>query len=585
MLIRGGALLILGCLLLPSARAAAVPQKLPGLWGSENVDPQVSGTLTIDGRRSPWRATIAGFDAGVSLAGSRIAFSLPGNQGTFRGALDPDGRGIRGQWIQPPGAIDNNAEATPVTLASIGEHVWQGAVVPLQGRLTLYLLISKGKNGSLTAFLRNPEFNLGRRGAYSVTATKSGWSFVNSRDASDRMQATVDPAAKHLVVMSSTPGGPFTFTLRDRNHALGFYPDTPAGEALDFLPPVAEDDGWSTGSLQSVGLDPRPLEALLRKILRTPYEGPHTPYVHSLLIARHGKLVLERYFHGTDREGTHNMRSASKTFTGVLLGIALDHGARLTLDTPVLSLFPQYKTIANLDARKRAMRVRDLLTMTSGLSCDDDDDASPGNENTMQQQTTQPDWYKYTLDLPMAAAPGGTKAVYCSAGVNLLGGAIRNATGMNLPELFARDYAGPMDCGLYHMNLMPQGEAYMAGGMNMRPRDQLKLGQLYLDGGVWRGRRVVSAAWVKASWQPSSRFEAGHAYGYGWHIVDLPSGGKEYRLYEAGGNGGQFVIAIPQLDLVVGFTAGNYGDFGTWYKLMTDWVPAYVIPAAAGSGG
>ncbi|HSC48292.1 MAG TPA: serine hydrolase, partial [Gammaproteobacteria bacterium] len=174
----------------------------------------------------------------------------------------------------------------------------------------------------------------------------------------------------------------------------------------------------------------------------------------------------------------------------------------------------------------------------------------------------------------------GDQAVYCSAGVNLLGGVVRNASGMPLPEFFAAYYAKPMDIGVYHMNLMPTGEGYMGGGIEMRPRDLLKLGQLYLDGGTWNGRRVVSTAWVKASWQAASAFAADHHYGYTWHIVDVKSGDKSYKLYEAGGNGGQFVIVSPELDLVVGFTAGNYGDFGTWYKFMTDLVPQYVIPAA-----
>ena len=562
--------------------AAADAQKLPGLWGSETIyGPDVFGALFVDARYGEWSAGIAGFEVGVQHRGRDVSLKLPGGQGEFRGQLAPDGREIRGEWIQRRGSAHDNDYATPVTLLRSAKQIWRGVVTPHPDRLSLYLLITKDAAGTLSAALRNPEFNLGRRGPYAVTAEGSHWLLVSGRNGADRMQVDYDPATDTITVSGKTLGGVFAFSRRDRDHARGFYPDTPRHGAYVYRPPLPQDDGWATGSLEEVGLDPSLLRALVQKILDTEYAGPHTPYVHSLLVARHHKLVLEQYFHGYYAERSHDTRSAGKTFAGVLLGIALGQGAKLSLESPVLQLFPEYKDIANIDARKRALRVRDLVTMTSGLSCDDDDDASPGNEDEMQRQSRQPDWYKYTLDLPMARDPGGSHAVYCSAGINLLGGVIRNATGTSLAEFFDLHYARPLDLGVYHLNLMPGGEAYMAGGIAMRPRDQLKLGQLYLDGGVWRGRRIVSESWVKASWQAHSVFGPGHSYGYAWHIIDLKSGGRDYRLYEAGGNGGQFIIAIPELDLVVGFTAGNYGDFGTWYKFMTDLVPDYVIPAAS----
>jgi CubicO group peptidase (beta-lactamase class C family) len=155
---------------------------------------------------------------------------------------------------------------------------------------------------------------------------------------------------------------------------------------------------------------------------------------------------------------------------------------------------------------------------------------------------------------------------------------VANATGTWLPDFFQMNYAEPLDIHTYHMNLMPSGQAYMAGGISIRPRDELKLGQLYLDGGVWNGRRVVSKDWVTASTQKHSRFPD-HDYGYAWHLLDAKVGEHVYREYEAGGNGGQFVIVVPELDLVVGITAGNYGDFRTWYAFK-DLVAKYVIPAA-----
>ena len=112
------------------------------------------------------------------------------------------------------------------------------------------------------------------------------------------------------------------------------------------------------------------------------------------------------------------------------------------------------------------------MTMTSGYDCDDEDEPSPGNEDTMQSQESQPDWYKYTLDLPMVREPG-ERAVYCSAGMNLLGGVISHATGEWLPDFFRDNIALPLDFGRYHLQLMPppNDNLYLGGGSYMRPRD------------------------------------------------------------------------------------------------------------------
>jgi CubicO group peptidase (beta-lactamase class C family) len=576
----------IGFLYALGAGATPASPDLAGLWGVEQTfGTPVAGTLVIDGRSSEWRAGIDGLTPSVRHAGRSVDFRLPDNQGVFRGEIGNDYEEIAGQWIQPPGTLDNTAYATPVLLRRVGNRVWQGKVAPLTERLSLYLDVTRNADGSFSGSFRNPQFNFGRGDPYAITVAGDTVSLASTRNGSDRMEATYRPDDDVLELHVPQLDVPLRLTRRTRGSAAGFYPQTPAASGYAYAVPVREDDGWMTASLHDVGLDPKPIAALVERILGTRYAGFRTPYIHSLLIARHDRLVLERYFYGYDRDRVHDMRSASKTFAGVLVGLAMAHGAKFGLDTPAYSQFPEYRQIANLDARKRDMTVKDLLTMASGLACDDDDEHSPGNEDTMQSQRKQPDWYLYTLDLPMARAPGGDQAVYCSAGINLLGGIVRNTTKTPIPEFFYEYLAKPLDMRDYYINLMPTGAAYMGGGVEMRPRDQLKLGQLYLDGGVWNGRRVIPADWVKKSLEVYSRFAPDHGYGFAWHVIDLESGDRTYRLYEAGGNGGQFVLIIPALDMVVGSTAGNYGDFGTWYKFMTDLVPRYVIPAAAGPGG
>lgn len=156
-----------------------------------------------------------------------------------------------------------------------------------------------------------------------------------------------------------------------------------------------------------------------------------------------------------------------------------------------------------------------------------------------------------------------------------------------LPQLFDERIAQPLQIHRWAMNLMPTGEGYMGGGLYLAPRDQLKLGQLYLNGGVWNGSRIVSQGWVEQSVTPYGRFrpviprDVNHRYGLGWHIHDLVSGGRSYRVFSAEGAGGQFVIVIPALDMVVAIAGADYTSID-WYSWLFDVNQDYLIPAAVG---
>lgn len=557
---------------------------LVGLWGTEqSFGPLVRGTLTIDARKAEWRATIAGFEVYVKHYGDRLHFSLPDGAGEFCGRIDSTSNIINGQWIQPAGIVNNNRYATPVRLIASSKTVWSGAVIPLNDRVSFYVSIKSQPSGLITAVIINPEFNLFRRHSYTVTLNDSNVAFVDPKHPQDHFNGTYDKASDRLFLALLGSYPPLPLSRRDRSDALGFYARTPETAKYTYTEPI-NGDGWQPASLADVGISEKPIVALIEKILTAdPTDNPVD--IDSLLIARHGKLVLEEYFHGFDRERPHDMRSASKTFAPILAGIAHDHGFNLSPNTLIYSLFPQDEPFPHWDARKSHVTLKALMTMTSGFACDDNDDASPGNEGNMQSQTAQPDWYKYTLDLPMAAEPGGKHAVYCSADLNLVGGSIAQATHSWLPEFFERYLARPLQFGTYHMNLMPSGQAYMGGGLYLRPRDELKLGQLYLSGGTWHGSRIVSTDWVRQSitaystFDPQTNYDAPHEYGFGWHINRLHVGDRIFRAYSAGGNGGQIVMVIPDLDLVVGLNGGSYGEFGKWYRWGLQLVPQYIIPA------
>jgi CubicO group peptidase (beta-lactamase class C family) len=267
-----------------------------------------------------------------------------------------------------------------------------------------------------------------------------------------------------------------------------------------------------------------------------------------------------------------------------MLGAAMLQGVRVTPATPIAPLLAREWPVANPDPRKQNITLAHLMTHTSGLACDDNDNDSPGNEGTMQSQTAQPDWWKYILDLPMKYDPG-THYAYCSGGSNLVGGAVAVATKTWLPELFDRTIARPLQFGRYYYDLQPTLEGYTGGGVLMRPRDLLKIGQLYLDGGVWNGKRIVSQPWVNLStakhfeWPYQNENVSAGSDGYAWHLNTLKSGTRTYREYEANGNGGQLLMVMPELDLVVVFTAGNYQGGGVWGRFRDDLVPNAIIPA------
>jgi CubicO group peptidase (beta-lactamase class C family) len=561
-----------------------VADRIAGIWASEQLfGPRVAGTLTIDARGSEWHARIAGLDVPVQPNGNEVRFLLPAEQGEFRGHLSTDAKAIVGHWIQPTCPIFSQRYATPVHLSEIAKSVWRGEVVPLPERISFYFAIQKTADG-ITAIVRNPEFGW-LNGRYQVQVNDKAIVLSNR---AGQLQGAYDAATDTLSfsLINGSPA-PVVLTRRNNTTATGFFPRVGhQHETYAYAPPLPENDGWETASLTEAGLDPKPVTALVQSILDADPDDPKAVPIHSILIARHGKLALEEYFYGFDAPRTHDMRSAGKTLGTILIGVARDHGAKVEPSTPLSSVFARYKPFANWDDRKARITVENAMTMTPGLACDDNDNNSPGEENAFQSQTQQPDWYKYALDLPMARDPGGTAAIYCSASLNLTGGVAQEVSGRWNADLFYDYVARPLQFGTYHLNLMPTGQVYTGGGAYIRPRDQLKLGQVYLSKGMWHGQRVVSAAWVEQSTATHSGFtrpvvetDLNHQYGYGWHIHHFTVNGHEYREYAAEGAGGQMVMVLPELDLVVAVSAGDYRS-GNWYRWMLEMLPKYIIPGA-----
>lgn len=566
-------------------RAEKIPgsaQELAGLWGAKrSFGPEVRGTVTLEKRGQQWRADIAGRSVDARADGAEISFEVAGRRGSFRGRLNGEHGRIQGHWTQPPLTHSGLAYTSPVVLEPIGRDLWQGEVVPLDDEFTLFLRAEAREDGTVGAFLRNPDRNIGvfmnaDRLERDGNRVRLLGTFFRNEDEILLAEGTYDPDWDRLSLYLGNRGGTYDFARFDDDEGSAFYARGQNPGRYRYFAPPARNDGWVTATLEDVGISIEPIAQLIETEIDPPARSVHAPYLHGLLIARHGKLVFEEYFHGFHRDKAHDTRSASKSLTSTLVGAAIQAGAPLDVSSPVYETVRGHDIASDTDPRKLRMTLEHLLTMSSGFDCDDGDESTPGNEDVMQSQSEEPDWYRYTLDLPMVREPG-ERPVYCSINANLIGAVLTAATGRLLPELLQELMAEPLEIRRYYLNLMPTGTPYMGGGSYWLPRDFMKLGQLMLDRGAWNGRRVLSEAWVERARSPLVEIRD-RRYGYQWWLTDYPYGDRSVQAFFAGGNGGQVVIAVPELRLLAAFFAGNYSD-RVLYRIQDEFFPQYILAA------
>jgi len=553
---------------------------LQGVWKAERYfGPEVKGRMLIRRSNSGWVAEVSDYTVPVTLNGRKLSFAIPGDRGKFTGGFAESKQAIIGNWVQPPAVSAGVRYATPLILHAETDSLYSGSVAPLEDKLTMFISVKRNQSGLLSADIFNPELNLGRfNDIKSIVVHDNEIEFKEldtDGEMKTRLAGTYLPSRNAFSVFFPNIGATFDFT-RVPDSASGFLPRPRTNTPYVYRQPESRADGWKVASLGDVGMSPAPIEALVRRIAANTMDSITVPYIHALLIARHGELVVEEYFHDFAAGMTHDTRSASKSVTSTLVGIAINDGDSVSLSMPVYSTMFAGQLPSDIDPRARRMELQHLLTMTSGLACYDGDPDSPGNEDVMQSQSDQPDWTQYTLSLPIVNEPG-QHAAYCSGGMNLAAAVLSKATDTWLPQFFQTRFAEPLQIETYHMNLTPTGEGYGGGGLRIRARDFLKLGQVMLDGGVWNGHRILSADWVRKALTPQAEMW-GEKYGLGWWLISYPYEDRQVRAFYAGGNGGQYIIGIPELDLVILFYGANYNQ-NVMHKTKREYVPDYILKA------
>jgi CubicO group peptidase (beta-lactamase class C family) len=348
--------------------------------------------------------------------------------------------------------------------------------------------------------------------------------------------------------------------------------------------PPAQDDGWNCGAPEDVGLDGARLSRFLTRIAQGEFGD-----IHSFLLARHGTLVVEEYFarqgrgHGpfiasVFRDRVHHLASTTKTVTSALMGVAIAQGSIASAADPIVRYLPDHAS--RLNGEKEAITIEHLLSMSSGLQWRQSGVrwSDPRNDAAALWRTS--DLVDYVLAKPLVAPPG-RRFVYSNGTAAVVGTILENATGMPLGRFAEGHLFRPLGITDYLWTRYPDGTIEADGGLALRPRDLTKIGQVYLDRGRWNDVQVVPEAWVARSTQQRFVFgsvgSASLGYGYFWMQTDLSIAGGTVRSFFHPGDGGQILMVVPELDLVVVFTAGTYGtDVKRVYHAI---LSEHVLPA------
>jgi CubicO group peptidase (beta-lactamase class C family) len=306
-------------------------------------------------------------------------------------------------------------------------------------------------------------------------------------------------------------------------------------------PPPPPDTEWEVEDPAGHGFDPGKLAEIDRRMAASQMLGA--------VIIKDGVIVDEFYQEGYDKDSLFHMHSVTKSVMGALTGIAIEQGLIESVDARLADIYPQLNAPEN--AGKEAITVEHLLTHTAGLS-------GGADASSFGSHVRAENWVERYLSLPLAHKPGEMFS-YSTAGSHILADLLEKSAGMSAYDFAVENLFAPLGIENFEWGTDPQGVVDGGNGLYLTVRDAARLGQLYLDGGSWRGLQLVPREWVEASVAPHAAGEPDKGeYGYQWWVWSF--GGHE--VYYALGYAGQFVFAVPDLELVVAIASKSiWSDF------------------------
>jgi CubicO group peptidase (beta-lactamase class C family) len=356
--------------------------------------------------------------------------------------------------------------------------------------------------------------------------------------------------------------------------------------------PEQMDDGWQTASLADVGINPVWMTKMLESIytgeqsdetFTVPGRGAKYLGIHNILIVKDGRLVFEEYFYYQSPYRSREVASITKSFTSLLVGLAIEHGYLEGVDEKIVTFFPEYLPLQGADELVESLTIEDLLTMRHGWECDDWDPASRtyyDNDHPLDRS----DLVETILYFPMESTPGASFS-YCTSGTYVLNAMLTKVTGMELSS-FAEQYLfEPL--GIESVTWIPfwGGWAEIGGVQSMRPRDMARIALLVLQNGNWNGEQIISEDWIRRSTQehvtldPDQQPSWGRGYGYLWWLGDVRVIGSSVRSVCALGGWQQVIAVFPELDMVVVINGGDDESYGGQvYEIMEN----FILPAVLG---
>lgn len=303
------------------------------------------------------------------------------------------------------------------------------------------------------------------------------------------------------------------------------------------------------------------------------------PKTNSIVVIGNSGVIFEEYYGEGSAAALNDTRSATKTIVAMAVGAAMEDGRIKSLDDAAFAYFADLEPFANDSLVKRQVTIRDLLTMSSALDCDDNND-TPGNEENMYPLEN---WKRFALDLPVAQgwardAEGFGPWRYCTAGAFLLGQIVERAVGERVDRYVERRILAPLGINRTAWDASPSGEIQTGGGLELTARDLARLGAMMAGGGAFNGRQILSRQWVREMETPRRRAYGDMRYGYQMWTRKYASPCGEEEGWMMAGNGGNLVLSLPgrQTELVVART--RYNTRGM-HQETQELVERYLLPA------